>query len=344
MSRTGRALRPGAAWTAAAFVLAALLPSCGGRRVAGVDPGRPITIGVPETASAALPAVALLRNHFEEEGVRVRLEVFDSGRAALTEMLAGKLDFAVSAETPILRAVLAGKKPLIVATVGTRRGSVALIGRKDRGIFTPDDLAGKTVGVVQNTSTEFFLDRFFTANGVPWYRVTEKYMSPTDLLTAILQGQVDAASLWQPHVRFIQDRLGDEASVFDGDVLYIESMHLSGREEFIRDHPEATRAVLRALARAEHDALGAGDRLIADVATALQLNPADTREIWDDLSLAASLDQALISLLDEQAEWANAKYKLGLTRLPDFLDYLYWDGLGTVDPESLTIVRPNPLS
>jgi NitT/TauT family transport system substrate-binding protein len=62
-------------------------------------------------------------------------------------------------------------------------------------------------------------------------------------------------------------------------------------------------------------------------------------EIWDSFNFRVTLEQALLVSLENQAAWA-AKRKITDARdVPNFLDFIYIDGLSAVKPSAITIIR-----
>ena len=61
--------------------------------------------------------------------------------------------------------------------------------------------------------------------------------------------------------------------------------------------------------------------------------------MWELNTFSVSLDQSLLLALEDESRWA---VKNGLTHrktLPNYLDYLYLDGLQGVKPEAVMIFR-----
>jgi NitT/TauT family transport system substrate-binding protein len=104
-------------------------------------------------------------------------------------------------------------------------------------------------------------------------------------------------------------------------------------------HPETIRKVLRALIKAEifaqQDPVEAR-RLVADF---IKVDKVLLDEIWPIYIMRVTLDQALLVDLEVQTRWL---WKGGLTvrkDMPNYLDFIYTEGLLAVKPEAVRILR-----
>src|SRR5437763_3696235 len=94
----------------------------------------------------ALITVAYEQKFFEQQHLEIVRRTFPSGKQALDAMAGGQADVAVSAETPVVWAVLRGESLAILATLNETVNKATA--RKRAGILKPRDLAGKRVAVL----------------------------------------------------------------------------------------------------------------------------------------------------------------------------------------------------
>jgi sulfonate transport system substrate-binding protein len=254
----------------------------------------------------------------------------------------GKADLATVATTPILFSILADQKIMILAAIEATSNNEAILVREDRGIVKPADLKGKTIGFVRGASGDYFADVFLKAHGIKRAQVKTVDLKQGEMASALNTGRIDAASIWNP--LFIQRQLeresGDKGRLFYGGTLFTEIGCLAARQDFVKQHPETIRKVLRALIKAEKFAIkepAEARRLIAEFVPQMDRPILDA--MWNDLSLRVTLDQSLIVDLENQTKWA---INSGLTQrknMPNYLDFTYFDGLQTVRPETVRITR-----
>ncbi|MGE5838514.1 MAG: nitrate ABC transporter substrate-binding protein, partial [Deltaproteobacteria bacterium] len=61
--------------------------------------------------------------------------------------------------------------------------------------------------------------------------------------------------------------------------------------------------------------------------------------IWPRYQFALSLDQSLITAMEAEARWMIKNNLTNQRQVPDFLKYIYEDGLKAAKPEAVTIIR-----
>jgi len=61
--------------------------------------------------------------------------------------------------------------------------------------------------------------------------------------------------------------------------------------------------------------------------------------IWPEHQFALSLDQSLIVALAAETRWMIGNNMTSEKQVPDFLNYIYEDGLKAIKPEAVSIIR-----
>jgi len=328
-------------WIAFALLAAMVLAGTACRQEPPPPAGPPekITIAYPTTMLSVLTHIAYRQGYFLAEGLEVTPQWHSFGKPALQAVLEEKADMAVVADTPIMFAVAGGQKINILAVTGTSRRSLSVVARKDRGILTPEDLKGKRIGVPLGTTGDFYLDSLLSIRGINRREVRLVDLKPDEMPAALMQGNVDAVSIWNPTRKQLEAALQDNGvSIYD-DHLYSDVAFLAARADFVARRPETVKKALRALLRAEAFARtqpGEAQRLVAEL-TGLERSL--LRDIWDSYSWKVSLDQALIVSLEDQTRWAIRQKLTSGREVPNYLDFLYLDGLLAVRPEAVRIIR-----
>src|SRR5512134_1778813 len=208
-------------------VMIALLAGC-----SGGPPGAPaaakkkIRIAVTPWPPSASLYVAQEKGYFRDEGLETTLTDYPSGHLGLADLLAGKADFAVAADTPIARAAVHGQPFVVVATICEIDRAILIMARKDSGISAPGDLKGKTIGMVGGSASEFYLHIYLTTSYINPKNVRIVNLAPDHLVQALLKGEVDAVSAWAPHTIALQDQLGNNGVILHEPGLYNMSWNI----------------------------------------------------------------------------------------------------------------------
>ena len=69
----------------------------------------------------------------------------------------------------------------------------------------------------------------------------------------------------------------------------------------------------------------------------LNLTSSYLASIWGGYQFSVTLDQSLILLMQNEAQWLISNSLTTTTQAPNFLNYIYTNGLETVSPDSVNI-------
>ena len=170
-----------------------------------------------------------------------------SGAQIITAMAANSLDLCNIGSSPMVVGFAQGLRISMVYVQKVITDSECLVVRKDSGIRSPKDLAGRTVGLPLNTSVHFALLAMLKNAGVAASSVRIVNMQPATVLAGWRRKDIDASYIWYPVIPDLLDnggevlfRTGDLATqgtlVFDGIVV---------RNAFKERYPELVLAYLR---------------------------------------------------------------------------------------------------
>ena len=299
-------------------------------KITFADAGQPI---------GGLFHIAIINGYFQNEGLDVSLKRFTSGRDALNAVLQGKYDLATVAETPIMHSALRGEKIYTIATIGTTQKSIAVIGRKDKGISTPGTLKGKKIGVSIGTNGEFFLDTFLLMHGITKNEVEIVNLNPEEMFGALVNGPVDAVSSWEPYLYKLKNELGNKGITFYGEGIYTWTWNIAAGQKFVHKNPEMIKKALRALIKAEEFVQKAPDESVRAVSDYIKMKRAVLGELWGAFNFNVTLGQTLLITLEDEARWAIKNKLTEKSKVPNFLNFIYLDGLAAVSPEAVSIIR-----
>ena len=299
----------------------------------------PLTIGTAQNETSALIYIAEDRHFFAENGLEVTIRDYDFGALALNGMLRGKADIALATEFPLVLKAFRQEKVRTIGSIG-KFEFVYLIGRKDRGIEKISDLKGKRIATARQTIAEFYLGRSLNLHGINLEEIIlEDLQSSVQLAEAIEKGTVDAIVTQEPYVTSARERLGTNGVVWPVQAGQAMFALMIGRTEWITRHPELVARLLNALSMAELFAMKHPDEGQDILRKRLNLKPSYAKTVCLRNQLSLSLDQSLIVAMEDEARWM---IKSGLTaekRVPNFLDFIYEDGLKAIKPEAVSIIR-----
>ena len=94
-----------------------------------------VRLGLQTAPAIGLVKVAVDKNFFQEEGIKVEVKEFTGGKLALQALVGGSLDLVTPAEFPVTLAALNSEKLSILTEVNETMGGFPMILRKEGDIF-----------------------------------------------------------------------------------------------------------------------------------------------------------------------------------------------------------------
>jgi NitT/TauT family transport system substrate-binding protein len=162
----------------------------------------------------------------------------------------------------------------------------------------------------------------------------------TDQMSSALdKGEIDAASTWEPFVGAIQAQLGRDAVSFPAGEVYKPTLNISSTRRYVTSHRAVLQRVLRALGRGAgycNESPGDARRLVA---ASYKADPNTLKASWGDFRFHVSLDQALLTALEDETRWAIKNHLTSRSDMPNYLDNLYLDAMQSTFPKAITVIH-----
>lgn len=283
--------------------------------------------------------VAREKGFFKQVGLDI---IFDSsfphGKASIAALNEGA-DMAVSSETPFVHAVLEGSVIQMITSTVSARNHLALVASKDRGVESADDLKGKTVGVTKGSNGEYFLDLVLLSHGVKKSDIQTLDLKPKAMVAALENGTVDAIVSWNPIKHQAISTLRDRATVLVAEGIYTPRFLVSASKTYIESNPAIIKKVIEALQLSTEFIREHGEEAGLIANRYLNINVPLLEELGATYIFDLALDQELLSTLEDQAQWSLRRSGKDSSERPDFLKYIYLEGLEEVLPDQMTIIH-----
>jgi ABC-type nitrate/sulfonate/bicarbonate transport system substrate-binding protein len=299
---------------------------------------RPPELGVVYLHLTPQPVVAafyqaLRRGYFADVGLDVRVAMHATGLQAVEAMITRNDDYAVCADTPFVRAYSQRQPLSALACFGQAANSIHFIGRRDQGINTDfKSLIGHRLGVARGTNAEYVFYSSCLLYDLPNEQVTLIDLAPEDMVSALIDGRVDALALWDSLMVATGEGLGPLAVEIPVDDIY-RAMWVLVVHDAHRD-PRKERALLTALLRATADLSREPQRWLPALAADIGISPPALLSMVPTTTYRVTLDQSLLLNLEAQRRWlavGGREVFDGLSPLPLF----------QVEPSAVTIVHPD---
>lgn len=298
-----------------------------------------IAVAYSPFESLTLFWVAQEQGYFNQNGLNMTAHKYDTGTGALNGVLNGANDIVVgTTEFPLTARALEGNRIRTIASI-SKSEFIYIVAREDRGIHGVSDLKGKTIGTTFGTIAHFYLGRFLDLNGLSIQDVTlANLKTPAEWVNAVVNGSIDAVATAQPYADLAKDGLGSNAvfwSIQSSQPLYAQAI---ATDEWITSHPELVNRFLKSLLKAEAFTVNHPAEAKGIVKNQLNLTDVYIGGIWSENQFSLSLDQSLLLAMQDEAQWLISNNLTNATTIPNFINYLYVDGLKSVKPGAVNII------
>lgn len=281
------------------MLLALLLPGRAAHAAERLD------IAVSRTPLSLAVYIAQEKGFFAAQGLDVRLLNCVGGHRCMRQMLNGEADIATAGDMPIAINAFERSDYAVLATMVTTGDDLKLVTRARAGVRTPADLAGKRIGAVIGSASQYFLELYLMAAGVDPRQLSVVGLQPEELPEALAAGRVDAISAWEPFGWQAMKALGDGGLALPAAGAYFQTFNLVARRQLVGTRDATLVQLLRAMDRA--------DRFIAAEPAAareilrqrLGIEPAFVDRIWQGLGFRLALDASLVATMEGEARWAR---------------------------------------
>ncbi len=323
---------------AAGTALAVLATGLGAGACTGNTPDT-LRLGTLQLETSALIIIAEERGFFADNRIEIQYTYYETGLAAANGMLKGDVDIAgPTGEYAAAGRIFAGEDFRIIGAID-KVNYMSVVARRDRGIASVADLRGKKIGVIRGTQQEFYLTRFLELNGIPSSAVSLENVSLAQSITALANGDIDAVILVPPYIDEALDRLGANGISWPAQSSQFTQQLILCQSELLTAQAGAVERFVKALAAAADYAAHNPDDARSILKQKLALSDTDIARIWSQNLFSLTLDQSLVSAMEDEARWMISNKLTNATTVPDFLDYIHEDTLKKINPDAVRIIR-----
>ncbi|MYU21773.1 ABC transporter substrate-binding protein [Streptomyces sp. SID8352] len=201
------------------------------------------------------------KGYYRDEGLDVTIREGQGSGAAIQSLLGGANQIVEAERAAMsIQATEAGE---LVSVAGLKASNgLAIISNKDRGITTPADLRGKTIGITLGSSESGILPAFLKKNGISPDDVKIENLAVSQKAQFLASGKVDAISFVNYSAVSIAPLDQLNMITFTDHGLNLLGTGLITTTEFTKKNPDAIKAFNRATMKAFNE-------MVADPAPAI---------------------------------------------------------------------------
>ncbi|GMG93465.1 NrtA/SsuA/CpmA family ABC transporter substrate-binding protein [Cupriavidus metallidurans] len=256
----------------------------------------------------ALTAVAESAGYWKKRNVDLRVQDFTTGRDAMQALLGGSANFSTTTDTPLVFAVLQGLKPAVLANFSRYSYDMKIVASERSGIDprNPSSLKGRRIGTPAGTSGQYALAKYLEFAKLAPGDITQINIAPSDLVGALVRGDIDAFS-WTALAGSAAQRQSG------GKVVFLTQ---NGYEKYFRSHQlllvnQATLSSRKALLSDAVNALLDAENHIHtnaawpdQVSSRVRSTPEEIRQFTSTFEFKVEFNKSFVEDLVSQAQWA----------------------------------------
>lgn len=210
-------------------------------------PIKPITVALNIWPGYGTFFIAREKGFFDEEDVKVVLEIIQDDAQRQAALLSKKVD---GIGMTIDNLVILRDKGIPVKAIfkyDSSYGADGIVAKKS--VKTIADLKGKTVGFAAGTPSHYFLLNVLLKNGLSSKDIEHVQMSSDDAGAAFAAGKLDVAVTWEPWLSKAKGMTDGHLLISTKENPVVEDV-LFLNEEILRDRPEDVKKMLKACFKA----------------------------------------------------------------------------------------------
>lgn len=203
-------------WAVVLAVFGVLLTGCVSRQESTGASQAPSTVPLTELSGLTLQVgdqkggtEALLRaaGALDNLPYQIAFSTFTSGPPQIEAATAGKIDFAITGNTPPIFGAAAGAKVKVVSAYNGGGVGDQILVPADSPITSVSDLRGKSIAVGKGSSAHGNVLGQLAKAGLTPADVKLVFLQPADALSAFRAGQADAWAIWDPFTAQAEQQL-----------------------------------------------------------------------------------------------------------------------------------------
>lgn len=290
-----------------------------------------VRIAVSTTPLSAPFYVAKEQGFFEESGVAATLVEKAGGGKCFSEMINGNVELATISNSVVMFNSFKHNNFAVLGSFVESDNDIKLLARtKENQRPTIRNLVGKKIGVVKGSASEYFLHSLLVTSGIEPDKVITVPLSVDKMPNALEQQTVDAISVWEPFA-YQTHKHNQQAAQVDAKGLYNLSFVLAGKRDSSEAQIQLRTKVLQALNKATHFIASNPDQAQAILRSHLQLDQEFIDWIWQDYLFKLSLNNSLVTSLENQARWAVKSNLVTHEQIPSFQEFIDHAPLSKID-------------
>jgi ABC-type nitrate/sulfonate/bicarbonate transport system substrate-binding protein len=194
-----------------------------------------------------LALIAIKENIFKNKDLIVNYKKFQTGKITMDALISEDIDVGTIVDSNVAFINYLKNPIKIIASIATKLDD-AIYFKQSNNIFTPKDLIGKRIGFAPATTSHIFLVKFLEKHNIKWTDIKPVILQAPAMESALINGAVDAVSIWQPWgFNIVKSRHAKYGVFENNNGLYPSRILIASTDEVIRSKPVALKKFISSL-------------------------------------------------------------------------------------------------
>jgi NitT/TauT family transport system substrate-binding protein len=184
-------------------------------------------------------------------------------------------------------------------------GLYRIVAKRSSGIRTVADLKGKRVVLPRNTSAHYSLVRILATAGLQESDVTIVSAGATEMALAMIRGEADAISMWEPESQNAVEVLGSDAVEFSGKGIYREGFSFYSSTDVLNDlrRRKELVAFVRAMFAATKDITARPAQFFPLISQVTKHPVEQIARSWEHHAFPLVIPKDMLDVVTEEEKW-----------------------------------------
>ncbi len=255
-----------------------------------------------------------------EYDVEVVWNEFESGPPMNESLASGSSDIGVVGDVPIVSAIAAGQENELIALTCDAPLSYNLLVSADSEIASVEELKGKKIATVVGSTAHNLVSKLLTSADLTMADVELVNISAGDVEAVLVNGEVDAAAIWEPNVTRLVDKGSAKIIATGEDCGLLGVNGMVARKAFTEENPLISRIVVEQFQKGIEALEDPDEEIMAKVAEDLTLDEEQLDAVSAKFEYKVDVAQEDIDGLNDTIEFLVS---IGvLTEAFDFAPYV----------------------
>jgi NitT/TauT family transport system substrate-binding protein len=272
---------------------------------------------------------------YTKQGFDAKTKLFSWGGEALNAVMAGEMELTSTAEPTTMIPFSKGANILIAATSCQAGNTIKLVTRSE--IKSPQDLAGKKIGVIVNASQDYYLGKYLEYHRIPVDKVKAVSIQPPEAVALLERGDIDGFVLHEPWPARAMEISGNKVHILarSGDnSIYIPTLFIVLNRTYAEKNPEGAKKVVRAIIEASEFIKNNPDKAAEIGAKNIHVKVDEAKKLIPEFGFRVGIDKFTVDSMKEVAQWL--KQRGAIKEEINFEKLIQPQYLKEVDPSRIT--------